>query len=623
MIRSALALLAAAASVTAHAQDSSEALTIPYILRIPHVTNYTMSHDGGRVALSASQLGGERVWIFEPGSFNGTPVESTKTGGERDPDWAPDGKTLLFTSNRTGSWHLYIATSEGRGARQLTDHAGEDRRPRWSPDGKYIALLSERKTETGWDVYVIPLEAGQPGSPRRLTSDPLDEEDPRWSPDGKSIAFTYGAGRHQNRRVGLVSAEGGEMRELLPEEWSGDSFSPRWSPDGERVTFVSDAGGRKAIYTVPAKGGEPTKLLDSEYELTDPAWSPDGAYLAYVENRNGDLRLRFFDVQSERHRTLTLGAGVHSQPTWRPDSKSIFVLSEGPTYPRDVWLYLLEGGREKVSETLPSEIDVRLMVRPKLVRYSSFDKREVTGFLYLPENASADNPAPLIVRPHGGPTSQWTNGWRPVTQFLVQRGFAVFAPNVRGSSGFGVAFESLNDGDWGRGDLEDLVAGTRYVADQPEVRSDRIGIWGVSYGGFLTLAAIGRYPDLYACAIEAVGMPNLEKLYQETNIEGKSYLEREIGPLRGNLALYRELSPIRNVNEVKIPLLSFHGEVYPLVPYSTKRQYFDALRRRPEYPLVELIFKGEGARATYRYDFDPGATRAYLEKILEFLEIYL
>ena len=622
-MRLALAWLLVAAPVIAHGQEPNEKLTIPYILQIPHISNYAMSLGTNRIALSLSQLGRERVWIFEPGRLNGTPLESKKKGGERDPEWSPDGKTLLFISNRTGSWLLYIATFEGDGAKQLTDHTGEDRRPRWSPNSKHIAFLSDRTEKTGWDIYLIPVVKGEPGSPRRLTSNPLDEEDPQWAPDGKSIAFTYGAGRHQNRRIGLVSINSGETRKLLPTEWSGDSFSPRWSPDGQHITFVSDSQGRKSIYTIPSQGGQPTKLFRSDFELTAPAWSPDGRHLAYIENRDGNLRLRIFAVESERHRTLTLGAGTHSQPIWRPDSKAILVLSEGPTYPRDVWLYLLEGGREKLSETLPSEIDVRQMTRPKLVRYSTFDDREVTGFLYLPETASAKNPAPLIVRPHGGPTAQWTNGWQPVAQLLAQRGFAVFAPNVRGSSGFGVEFEKLNDRDWGRGDLEDLVIGTRYVTNQPEIRSDRIGIWGVSYGGFLTLSAIGRYPNLYTCAIEAVGMPDLEKLYRQTNIDGKSYLDSEIGPLRGNLALYRELSPIRNVNEVKIPLLSFHGEIYPLVPYSTKKPYLDALRRRPEYPLIELIFKGKGARASYRYDSNPGASLAYLEKILEFLEIYL
>ena len=168
-----------------------------------------------------------------------------------------------------------------------------------------------------------------------------------------------------------------------------------------------------------------------------------------------------------------------------------------------------------------------------------------------------------------------------------------------------------------------MIAGTRAVSERPEIRDDRIGIWGVSYGGFLTLAAVTRYPELFACAIEAVGMPDLEKLYRETTIEGTSYLDREIGTLRGNLELYRSLSPVRDVANIEVPLLSFHGQIYPLVPYETKKPFFDAIRKRPHYPLIELIFKDTEVRGTYRHDLHPEAAWAYVEKILEFLEIYL
>jgi fermentation-respiration switch protein FrsA (DUF1100 family) len=134
----------------------------------------------------------------------------------------------------------------------------------------------------------------------------------------------------------------------------------------------------------------------------------------------------------------------------------------------------------------------------------------------------------------------------------------------------------------------------------------------VSYGGFLAL--VSSNPDFFACAIEALGMPDLEGLYRETTAEGRAYLERELGPLRGNLTLYRELSPVSSVSRVRTPLLSFHGEIYPLVPYSTKKAFFDALRQRAGYRLQEYIFKGEEARATYRHDLHPEAAWAYVER---------
>jgi dipeptidyl aminopeptidase/acylaminoacyl peptidase len=602
-------------------------LTIPHILKTPVISDFALRPDGKGVALSLSTLGKETIWMSAGDGTEGAagaPIATSRGSGERDVDWSPDGSRIAFVASRAEQWHVFISDSNGDNARQLTRHRGQDRQPRFSPDGTHLAFLSHRvSTETGWDVWVTPIAEGRPW---QLTSHPFDEADARWSPDGARIALTYRAGRHINRRIATISSAGGELIDLLPTEWQGDTFGARWSPDGTKLVFVSDESGRKAIYTVAAErvtGDGPQRVVDSDFELSEPAWSPDGQRIAYLENRDGDIRLKLFDLVQKKDRTLTLRAGVHSQPEWRRDGAAVVSLFEAWNYPRDVWSYPVEGGRERLSDTLPPDLDVRRMVRPELVRFKSFDDREVTGFLYTPETATAETPVPLLVRPHGGPTSQWTNGWHPFAQMLAQQGYAVFAPNVRGSTGYGVEFENLNDRAWGQGDLEDLMFGTRSVAERPEIRDDRIGIWGVSYGGFLTLAAVTRYPKFFACAIEAVGMPDLERLYRQTTVDGTSYLDRELGALRGNLELYRSLSPIRDVASVTVPLLSFHGEIYPLVPYETKKPFFDAIRARPDNALIELIFKGAAVRGTYRHDLYPEAAWAYVEKILEFLEIYL
>jgi len=595
-------------------------LSIEHILRQPLLSDFELSPDGQKLALTASRLGGQFLLVARTENQPGDPLAPAK-GRDREPEWSPDGQTIVFVSDRDGAPHLYLARPGDAEARPFTSHQGEDRRPRWSPDGRHIAYLSQRLgSDSGWDVWAAPLASG---TPLRLSQDPFDEEDPRWSPDGKRIAYTFRSGRHVDRRIAVVAAAGGEPRVLTAEGWAGDSHSPRWSPDGKRLAFVSDHGGLKNIFLVSAEGGEPEALLSSGYEETEPAWSPDGKKIAHITNREGNLQLAVTSLADRKSRVITRGAGVHGEPHWSSDGEAIICFFEGPVNPRDIWRFdLKQGGRSRLTETLDPNLDVRKMCRPELVRYRTADGRSVTGFLYLPQEASGSKPVALIAHPHGGPTSQWRNGWHPFEQYLVQKGYAIFAPNVRGSTGFGLDFENLNDKDWGRGDLDDLVAGVRHLVARPEIRDDRVGIWGVSYGGFLTLAAIGRYPELFTCAIEAVGMPDLEKLYRETNLEGRTYLERELGPLQGNLKLYRDLSPVALVGAVKTPLLSFHGERYLLVPYSTKKPYFDALRKR-RHALVELVFQGEGARGTYRFDLFPEASKAYMQKVEEFLAIYL
>ncbi len=605
--------------------QSDKPLSILHILHIPAFSDFALSPDGTKVAVTASAFGKENVFVIADPEERGVPAVGTEDRARyRQPDWSPDGKSLTFVSDREEGWHVFTAIPGTDETKQITRHQGDDRQPRWSPDGKHIAYLSQRLGgETGWDVWMVASEGGQP---RRLTKHSMDEEGHRWSPDGKWIAYTFNAGRHVNRRIGLVSTEADEeplARSVLPESWDGDSYSPRWSPDGQRLAFVSDQPGIATIYTVPVEGGEPEQLVDSNYEERDPAWNPKGTEIAHITNREGNLRLSITSIATRKTRLMTLGSGVRSHPQWTKDGEAVACFYEGPNYPRNVWLFQKSGGRSRMTNTLPEDLDVRQFIHPELVRYESFDGRNITGFLYMPPEASADNPATLVVHPHGGPTSQWKNGWHPFVQLLTQRGFAIFAPNVRGSTGFGLEFEDLNDKDWGRGDLEDLIIGARQLRRRPEIREDRAGIWGVSYGGFLTLAAISRYPDFFVCAIESVGMTDLEKLYRETNTEGRTYLERELGPLRGNLQLYRDLSPARDVDKIKTPLLTFHGEDYPLVPLSTKIPFLRALKVRPNYPLQDYIYKGDWARSTYRFDIYPGGSQLYMEKIFEFIKIYL
>lgn len=622
-----LALLVAIAAVSnAGAEplrqiEPNELLTIPHILRTPVISSFALAPDGKRIALHISVLGTEAIWLLPGDGTPGASIPTTKGTADRDPAWSPDGHALAFVSNRHRGFRLYVADEKGANARLLVRQENEVKQPRWSPDGSAIAYLSRADGDSGWDLWLTPADGST--DPKQLTRVPFDEEDPRWSPDGEHIAVSLGGGRHLTRRIGIVTVRSGEISEPLPDDWGADSFGVRWSHDGKKTVFVSDEPGHMTVYLLSTHGGAPERVLSSPYELTEPEFSPDGRFLAYLENQDGDTKLWTHDFETGRQRTLSLRNGTHTRPVWRPDGKAVLSLFEAWNYSRDVWVYPLEGGRERASDTLPPDLDVRKMARPELLRFPSFDSREITGYLYVPELATADKPVPLIVTPHGGPTSHWRNSWHPFVQLLVQRGYAVLAPNVRGSSGFGREFENLNDGDWGRGDLEDLITGTKRVMERPEIRDDRAAIWGVSYGGFLTLAAITRYPDFFACAIEALGMPDLENLYRETTEEGRAYLDREIGPLRGNLTLYRELSPVKDVSRVRTPLLSFHGEIYPLVPYSTKKSFFDVLRQRPDYRLQEYIFKGEEARATCRHDLHPEAAWAYVEKILEFLEIYL
>lgn len=607
-------------------REPDRPLDILFILNFPVLTDFTVSPDGTHVSVSGHRFGKQKIWVV-PGSEETGYILAETEARDRDPDWSPDGKEIVFSSDRAGGWNLFAVRLEDQAVRRLTFSEREDRLPRWSPDGRHVAYLSRGAAgETGWDVWLAPAQPPG-GSPRRLSEHSLDEEDPRWSPDGKWIAYTYGGGQHQDRRIAIVSARSDadlERRELLPKDWSGDVHSPRWSPDGKTMAFVSDGEGIASVYVASTNGSTPPRrVAPSELAQTDPAWSPDGNEIVYVRNEEGELRLFLASVDSGETRRLTLASGVYAHPRFDATGEGVFSFYEGPTYPRDVWFYGKNGERRRLTETLFAVLDVRQMVRPERVSYTSLDGRRITGFLYLPRAIGPEAPVPLIVHPHDGPSEQWQDGWHPFVQLLAQQGYAVLLPNVRGSTGFGRDFEDANDRDWGRGDVDDLVAGTRELTARPEIRSDSVGIWGVGYGGFLALAATIRYPDTYAAAVEALAMPDLAAMYRETTAEGRSLLERELGPLRGNREVYEELSLHTRTSAIKTPLLSFHGEDYPLVPYlPVKRPFIEALQQR-RFPLTEFVFREDMGRATRFYYLYPAPTNFYMEKMLELWETLL
>jgi dipeptidyl aminopeptidase/acylaminoacyl peptidase len=215
------------------------------------------------------------------------------------------------------------------------------------------------------------------------------------------------------------------------------------------------------------------------------------------------------------------------------------------------------------------------LVRPALVRYPSFDGREIPAWFYRP--TGVENP-PALVLVHGGPTGQTLNGWSAAAQFYVSRGYAVFAPNIRGSSGYGREYRDANLRDWGGKDLQDLVYGARWLAAQGGTDASRIGITGGSYGGYMTLIAMTKTPDVWAAGVSVVGISNLRTLHATTR-KGDllPYLIQQIGTPDENPELYDERSPTNFIEQVRRPLLILQGGRDPRVPLAEAEQMRDRL----------------------------------------------
>jgi dipeptidyl aminopeptidase/acylaminoacyl peptidase len=250
---------------------------------------------------------------------------------------------------------------------------------------------------------------------------------------------------------------------------------------------------------------------------------------------------------------------------------------------------------KRLTRSLPASIDPATLVEPMHVRYPGADGREIPALLYIPHAEAIRGGAlpPAIVHIHGGPTGQHLRWWDRASQWYANNGYVVLAPNIRGSTGYGREFQEANRGDWGGKDLEDVVKGAQWLAKEGIADAKRIGAYGGSYGGFMTLMVLTQAPDVWAAGVSVVGVVSWKTLHDTTRGDLRDYLERELGDPAKVPDLYRDRSPLTHVSKIKAPLLVLQGANDPRVPQSEAKLMTDALSKAGK-TFDQHVYEGEG-----------------------------
>lgn len=306
--------------------------------------------------------------------------------------------------------------------------------------------------------------------------------------------------------------------------------------------------------------GEARQLAPAHADQYDPAWSPDGSKVAYIENHNGTLGLRIAAADGSGEMDgFSPRTGVYSKPAWSPDGRKIAFLAGSSTTPNEVWVVDLESGaRRRLTRSVPARLEDHL-VQPEKISYESWDGRSISAYVYRPEGRS-ENSCPGLMWIHGGPTSQFLDTFDAQVQYFVSQGYAVMLPNVRGSSGYGREFEDLNNGDWGHGDLRDVIAGAQWLKSLPEVNPGRIGITGTSYGGIMSMAAVvWAAPGVFQAAAPMSGYCDFLYMVGEEEIRHNKMMDYEFGKLPEAEDIYRKCSPIYWTQQAATPCFIIHG----------------------------------------------------------------
>jgi len=630
---------------TVTAAPANPYVTVDDLLALHIAGDPQLSPDGSLIAFTVHQCNAETnitssaTWLVESKAGKTQAprqLTSAEPGKHHDvaPRWSPDGQFLAFLSDRSGSMQLYLLPLQGGEARQVSDLSQGITEYSWRPDSTALLAHSAWKpaddqnvpdTSTTSLVYTrldeqfdglgykhgrhqqLWLISLDDGTTTRLTSEPVDLVQSCWSPDGDEIAFCA------NRRpdpdlstsmaLWVLTLATGQMRRLTPEE--GAAQMPAWSPDGQTIAYYYSADQTGTSNTSPwvinAHGNSaPRPAASSTRDFTclrfvvdelhtislgRPLWFPDSQSLLITVQERGQVHLYRVDIEHDQVVQLTSGNGCYIAPQLSQDGQTIAMVRTDWFTPGDIWSMDSNGeNRRKLTGVNDGLLRSRQLVRPKRITWQSFDGLEIEGWLYLPPVVEGAK-APLILEIHGGPSLAWGDSYVHEFQVLAGKGYAVLAANPRGSTGYGEAFCQKSLHDWGGNDFRDLMAGIDHVITTEPVDGTRLGIGGLSYGGYMTNWAITQ-TNRFKAAVSRNGisyLPGVRLLSDESL--SFDYVMDEAGS--DNAALQQNRSALTFADRITTPLLLLHADNDLRCPFSESLQLFVTLRKRKH--MVELV----------------------------------
>jgi dipeptidyl aminopeptidase/acylaminoacyl peptidase len=546
--------------------------SLPLITSVGRPRSHSLAPDGRRLAFVWDRGDSSNLYVMP--TAGGWPMGVTPDREVRPywfddaPQWSADGRYLAFTDRD----HVWIVPVDGGLPRKVTSFTTLADTPRWMPDNYQLLVTVERDERTR-----IVLTDRDGSWPRPVSEGPGHDHSPQASPDGRYVAYLHGPLEDLDRSdIMLADLETGMVRPLTGTPAREDT-APDWSPDGRYIAFTSERPGFHELFVLDMTTGSERQVTRLGHDVNEHAWSPDSSRMVCTVNRDGALDLAIVSLGSGRVDYLRSGGGVHQRPQWMPDGRSVTFEYEDPCTPAD--LYRIDAETRQVTQLTfsnPPALAALDLVSPELIRYRSFDELEIPAVLYRPRKPNGA----AILYPHGGPTSQYTLEWDIWAQYMVAKGYTWLAPNFRGSTGYGLEFERANHSVWGVADTKDCLAGADYLAAVRGMDSQRLGIYGASYGSYLVVCALAAAPpSKFACGVAKYGDCNILTSWAQGERGTREDLERMMGHPTSDRNGYRVGSPVTRVANIQAPLLLVHGLLDPIVHPLQSQELLEALKR--------------------------------------------
>ena len=552
----------------------------------------SFSPDGKSVAFLSNLSGTAQIYVLprEGGEIKQLTSYSEPIG---DFAFSPTRNELLFAMAYGGNerFQLYLLnTDSGKTERLTNNDAVIYRFGGWSYDGKSIVYSSNVRNGTDFDIFVMEIATKK----SRCVFDQGGWCDAfGFSPDGNKVAILK---RHTllHNDLFIFYLDTNTVELVTPHEGQALYGRPRWRPDGSGFYLLTNEGKEflgTSFYDCAKK--EKKSVLDFSWDVDGLTLSKDGELLLAVVNEDGYSKPRLYDARTlQQIPDFNLPSGLIFDGRWSNDSQYFAFSRESDASNADVWIWSRKENRSRQLVSSPSKVPPESLVESSLVRYKTFDGRQIPSFVFLPRNIEGKK-VPVVIVIHGGPEGQSRPIFNPLIQYLLYRGYAVVVPNVRGSSGYGKTYLGLDDREKRMDSVRDLEFLHRALEQREDIDPKKIALFGASYGGYMVLAGLAFQPHLWVAGVDIIGISNLITFLQNTSSWRRALREAEYGYLDHDQEILKEFSPINSIESVKAPLFIIHGANDPRVPLSEAEQMAERLKMLGR-EVELLVYPDEG-----------------------------
>jgi dipeptidyl aminopeptidase/acylaminoacyl peptidase len=586
-------------------------------------TNYyraSFSPDNSKILLSSNETGIFNAFALPVDGGKGVQLTNSTDESIIVECYFPEDERFLYSSDKGGNEldHVFVKELDGS-VRDLTP--GEELKAQyyvWANDDKSFYIGTNERDKRFFDVY----EYSVSGYDREM----IYENNEGYtfagvSPDKRFIALMKTETRN-NSDIFLFDSKTNETQNITPHEGDIRYAFEDFSPDGEDLYYTTDENSEFMYLKKMNLETKESELVEKvDWDIAYAYFTKRGKYLVVAVNNDAKTELKVYNPDTmEKLKLPELPNSEISNVYFSDDEEHMAFYASSGKHPRDLfYMKLTDDSPRQLTSSLNPNIDPEDLVEGEVVRFKSFDELEIPGILYKPHQASADNMVPALVWVHGGPGGQSRIGYRALIQYLVNHGYAVYAINNRGSSGYGKTFEGLDNRAHGEGDLDDCVWSKKMLAGTGYVYENRIGIIGGSYGGYMVLAALAFRPEEFNVGVDIFGVSNWVRTLQSIPPWWESIrnmLEKEMGDFDDEEYL-KKFSPLFHADKITKPLIVLQGANDPRVLKVESDEIVEAVRNNG-VPVEYVVFDDEGHGFMKKENEQKG-----YEAILEFLNKHL